>query len=328
MGKGIEMLIKKPSDIPTSEITSKELFENRRNFIKQAGLSGAGLLTTSFSSCLGKSGNPSTAGVKLQYKESGFSSPDENLTSLEKIISFSNFYEFGLGKGDPARNAQNFRTDPWTITVEGHVNKPKTTYDVDDVAKMHPSLEERIYRMRCVEAWSMVIPWIGIPLASVIKALEPTSKAKYVVFETLYDPAQMPGQKKPVLPWPYAEALRMDEAMHPLTILAFGLYGETLPNPAGAPVRLVVPWKYGFKSIKSIVKIRFVESRPRTSWNTEAPREYGFFANVNPDVDHPRWSQASELRVGESGRRKTLLFNGYGEQVAHLYSGMDLRTNY
>jgi len=199
---------------------------------------------------------------------------------------------------------------------------------VDDIVKMHPSLEERVYRMRCVEAWSMVIPWIGIPLASVIKTLEPTSKAKYVVFETLLDPAQMPGQKIPVLRWPYVEALRMDEAMHPLTILAVGLYGETLPNQTGAPIRLVVPWKYGFKSIKSIVKIRFVESQPGTSWNTETPQESGFFANVNPDVDHPRWSQATELRIGESRSRKTLMFNGYAEQVAHLYSGMDLRANY
>ena len=214
------------------------------------------------------------------------------------------------------------------MTTTVAVRKPRSTYDVEDVIKMHPSLEERIYRMRCVEAWSMVIPWIGIPLESVIKKLEPTSKAKYVVFETLFDPTRMPGQKKPVLPWPYVEALRMDEALHPLTILAVGLYGKTLLNQSGAPIRLVVPWKYGFKSIKSIVKIRFVESQPRTSWHTENPREYGFFANVNPAVNHPRWSQATELRVGEFQKQKTLLFNGYAEQVAGLYSGMDLRKNY
>jgi sulfoxide reductase catalytic subunit YedY len=321
------MLIKKPAEIPSSEITSKELYENRRNFIKQAGLGGAALLTTGFSPSLRRIGNRS-AGYKLQYTKSRLSIQDEDLTSFKKITNFNNFFEFGLGKDDPARNAQNFCSDPWTITVEGHVKKPQSTYDVDGIAKMHPSLEERVYRMRCVEAWSMVIPWIGIPLASVIKALEPTSKAKYVEFETLHDPAQMPGQKKPVLPWPYVEALRLDEAMHPLAILAFGLYGETLPNQSGAPIRLVVPWKYGFKSIKSIVRIRFVESRPRTLWNTAAPREYGFFANVNPEVHHPWWSQASELRVGESDRRKTLLFNGYAKQVAYLYSGMDLRKNF
>jgi sulfoxide reductase catalytic subunit YedY len=322
------MLIKKPGDIPSSEITSKEHFTNRRSFIKEAGLGGAAALTTSFSSCLGKSAETSATGIKLQYEKGPFSIRDEDCTPLEKIINFSNFYEFGLGKGDPARNAGDFRPDPWTVSVEGEVGKPESTYDIDAIVKMHPALEERVYRMRCVEAWSMVIPWIGIPLASVIKALEPTSKAGYVVFETLHDPAQMPGQKDPVLPWPYREALRMDEAMHPLTILAVGVYGETLPKQAGAPIRLVVPWKYGFKSIKSIVKIRFQESTPQTSWNMQAPKEYGFFANVNPEVDHPRWSQATELRVGESQRRKTLLFNGYADQVAHLYSGMDLRNFY
>ena len=322
------MLIKKPLDVRSSEITSKERFTNRRKFIQEAGLGGAAALTANFSSYLPQSSHISTTGVKLPYTTSGFSTKDEDLTPLEKIINFSNFYEFGVGKEDPARNAQNFRSDPWTITVEGHVRKPQSVYDVEGIVKMHPSLEERVYRMRCVEAWSMIIPWIGIPLASVIKVLEPTSKANYVAFETLHDPVRMPGQKTPVLPWPYVEALRMDEAMHPLTILAVGVYGETLPNQAGAPIRLVVPWKYGFKSIKSIVKIRFTESAPRISWNMQAPKEYGFFANVNPGVDHPRWSQATELRVGESRRRKTLLFNGYAEQVARLYSGMDLKTYY
>lgn len=322
------MSIKKPEDIASSEITSKELFNNRRNFIKQAGLGGAGLFTTSLNSCLNHSAHVPPAGIQLQYTKSDLSTNDEDWTSLAKITSFNNFYEFGLGKDDPARNAQNFRTSPWTITVEGLAGESQSTYDLDSIIKMHPSLEERVYRMRCVEAWSMVIPWIGIPLASVIKALKPDSKARYVVFETLHDPAQMPGQKSSVLPWPYVDALRMDEALHPLTILAVGIYGETLPNQAGAPIRLVVPWKYGFKSVKSIAKIRFVENQPQTSWNTENPREYGFFANVNPEVDHPRWSQATELRVGESRRRKTLMFNGYAEQVAHLYEGMDLKKNY
>ncbi len=322
------MPIKDPQDFASSEITSKELFNNRRKFIKQAGMGGMALLSAGLNSCLAKSVHIPTTGIQLQYTKSRFSIQDGNLTSFQKIAGFSNFYEFGLGKEDPARNAQNFRTSPWTITVEGHVKKPQCAYDVDSIVRMHPSLEERVYRMRCVEGWSMVIPWIGIPLASVIKVLEPTSKANYVAFETLHDPSQMPGQKNPVLSWPYVEALRMDEAKHPLTILAVGLYGETLPNQAGAPIRLVVPWKYGFKSIKSIVKMRFEESQPQTSWNMEMPREYGFFANVNPDVDHPWWSQATELRVGESGRRKTLMFNGYAEQVAHLYSGMDLRANY
>jgi sulfoxide reductase catalytic subunit YedY len=322
------VLIKKQEDTASSEITSKKHFENRRNFIKQAGLGGAALIAGSLGSRLGKSVNMHSAGIKLPFIKSKLSVQDENLTSFQKIASFNNFYEFGLGKDDPARKAQDFRSIPWTITVEGRVKRPQSTYDVDGIIKMHPSLEERVYRMRCVEGWSMVIPWIGIPLSSVIKTLEPASSANYVVFETLHDPDQMPGQRQPVLPWPYMEALRMDEAMHPLTILAVGVYGETLPNQAGAPIRLVVPWKYGFKSIKSIVKIRFVEFRPETSWNIELPREYGFFANVNPNVDHPRWSQATELRVGESGRRRTLMFNGYAEQVAHLYSGMDLHANY
>ena len=322
------MLIKKPSNIKSSDITAERLYTNRRNFIKQAGLVGAGMLTARIKSGLAASAGMRREGIELPYVKSSFSSKDEKLTPFDEIARFNNFYEFGTGKEDPARNAQNFDSDPWTIAVEGQVRKPRSTYDVEDVIKMHPSLEERIYRMRCVEAWSMVIPWIGIPLESVIKKLEPTSKAKYVVFETLFDPTRMPGQKKPVLPWPYVEALRMDEALHPLTILAVGLYGKTLLNQSGAPIRLVVPWKYGFKSIKSIVKIRFVESRPRTSWNTENPQEYGFFANVNPEVDHPRWSQATELRLGEFQKRPTLLFNGYAEQVAGLYSGMDLRKNY
>lgn len=317
------MLIKKSGDIPYSEVTPKSVYMNRRDFMKIAGGAGA-VLAASYA----VSGPDSAlAGTKLQYTKSDLSAQGETLTPLKDITSYNNFYEFGTEKEDPYQNAKDFRTQPWKISIEGHVKKP-TSYDVESVIKMHPSLEERIYRLRCVEAWSMVIPWIGIPLASVIKAVEPTSKAKYVAFQTLHDPRQMPGQRRSVLQWPYVEGLRLDEAMHPLTILAVGLYGETLPNQNGAPLRLVVPWKYGFKSIKSIVKIRLVESQPPTSWNLSAPQEYGFYSNVNPDVEHPRWSQAKERRIGEFFKRKTLMFNGYGDQVASLYSGMDLRKNY
>jgi sulfoxide reductase catalytic subunit YedY len=267
------------------------------------------------------------AAEKLHYQPSPLSTQGETLTPLKDITNYNNFYEFGTDKDDPARNAKNFKTHPWTISIEGHVTKPRT-YDVDQIIKMHPSLEERIYRLRCVEGWSMVIPWIGIPLNSVIKALQPASKASYVAFETLHNPWQMPGQRSSVLEWPYVEGLRMDEAMHPLTILAVGLYGEILPNQNGAPIRLVVPWKYGFKSSKSIVKIKFVEKQPPTSWNRMQPREYGFYSNVNPEVDHPRWSQAKERRIGDFFKRPTLPFNGYGDQVAQLYAGMDLRKYY
>jgi sulfoxide reductase catalytic subunit YedY len=318
------MLIKKPDDIASSEITPKLLYFNRREFLGQAGLAGTGMLVTRCSPLLASL----PAGNKLQFVKSSLSTQGEKLTPLRDITSYNDFYEFGPEKGDPARNARSLRTAPWTIAVEGEIKRPDATYDVDSIVKMHPSLEERVYRMRCVEAWSMVIPWIGIPLASVIKALKPTSKAKYIAFETLYDPKQMPGQRLSILQWPYVEGLRMDEAMHPLTILAVGLYGERLPNQDGAPIRLVVPWKYGFKGIKSIIKIRFVESQPLTTWSRTAPQEYGFFANVNPNVDHPRWSQAEERRVGESFARKTLMFNGYADQVARLYSGMDLRKYY
>jgi len=287
-----------------------------------------GVLAMPFQSGCAQSANQSQTGKTLQYIKSAFSTQGENLTSYKDITGFNNFYEFGLSKSDPAKNAASLRTSPWTIAFEGHIKKPGYEYDLESVIKMHPSLEERVYRMRCVEAWSMVIPWIGIPLSSVIKGVEPTSKARYIVFETLYDPEQMPGQKRATLPWPYTEALRMDEAMHPLTLLAVGLYGETLPKQNGGPIRLVVPWKYGFKSIKSIAKIRFVEKQPKTSWTMQAPQEYGFYASVNPDVDHPRWSQATERRIGEFRRIKTLMFNGYAEQVAGLYSGMNLRSHY
>jgi sulfoxide reductase catalytic subunit YedY len=254
----------------------------------------------------------------------------ERLTPYQDVSTYNNFYEFGTDKSDPAKYAKSLKTRPWTVQVEGEVRKPGT-YDIDALLKLAP-MEERIYRMRCVEGWSMVIPWVGWSIAELIKRVEPTGNAKFVQFVTLADRAQMPGLRSSVLEWPYVEALRMDEAMHPLAILAFGLYGEVLPNQNGAPVRLVVPWKYGFKSGKSIVRIRFVEKQPKTSWELSAPQEYGFYSNVNPTVDHPRWSQATERRIGEDGlfakKRPTLMFNGYEAQVGQLYAGMDLRKLY
>jgi methionine sulfoxide reductase catalytic subunit len=316
------MLIKRPSDVRSSEITPKEIYLNRRTFMKEVAVTGAVLAASRVLPALA-----ARAGGRLQFRKSDLSTQGEELTPLKDITTYNNFYEFGSEKGDPSKNAGTLRTVPWTVSIEGEVRKERL-YDVESILKMHPSLEERVYRLRCVEAWSMVIPWIGIPLASVIKAVEPASKAKYVAFQTLHDPQQMPGQKRGVLRWPYVEGLRMDEAMHPLTILAVGLYGETLLNQNGAPIRLVVPWKYGYKSIKSIVRIRLVEKQPPTSWNLAAPDEYGFYSNVNPEVDHPRWSQARERRIGEFFKRKTLMFNGYADQVGGLYAGMDLRKYY
>jgi methionine sulfoxide reductase catalytic subunit len=325
------MLIKRPSNINSSEITCKELYLNRRQFIRAASAAAF-----SAGAALSSSGLPFTAGAAMaaekltNLRKSPYSAA-EKLNSFKDITTYNNFYELGTEKGDPAQNAKHFTpTRPWTIAVEGEVKKPRA-YDIEQILKLSP-LEERIYRLRCVEAWSMVIPWVGFPLGALINQLEPTGNAKYVQFVTLYDPKRMPGQQKSifgnVLEWPYVEGLRMDEAMHPLTILAVGLYGEILPAQNGAPLRLVVPWKYGFKSIKSIVKLRFVEKPPATSWMLQAPHEYGFFSNVNPEVDHPRWSQATERRIGEFLRRKTLPFNGYGEQVAGLYKGMDLKKYY
>ncbi len=247
------------------------------------------------------------------------------VTPIKSATTYNNFYEFGTGKADPADGAKALRTRPWTITIDGEVAKP-LTIGIDDLLKF--SLEERIYRLRCVEGWSMVIPWIGFPLAELLKRVEPTGNAKFVAFQTLMDPERMYGQKSWVLEWPYTEGLRLDEAMHPLALMAVGMYGEILPNQNGAPIRLVVPWKYGFKSIKSVVKITLTKTQPPTAWNRSQPREYGFYSNVNPEVDHPRWSQATERRVGDFSRRKTLPFNGYGDEVASLYSGMDLRANY
>jgi sulfoxide reductase catalytic subunit YedY len=320
------MLIKKPSDIKPSEITSKELYMNRRQFILTASataLSAGAVLSGLDASLLTRQ---VIAGEKLgDLRKSSFST-SEKLNSFKDITTYNNFYELGTDKSDPAENAKYLTTRPWTVAVEGEVKKAKT-YDIHGLVKVAP-LEERIYRLRCVEAWSMVIPWVGFPLSTLVKLAEPTGNAKYIQFITLQDPKRMPGQKLPVLEWPYVEGLRMDEAMHPLTILSVGLYGETLPAQNGAPIRLVVPWKYGFKSIKSIVKVRFVEKQPPTAWNLMQAQEYGFYSNVNPEVDHPRWSQATERRIGEFFRRKTLMFNGYSEQVADLYRGMDLKKYY
>ena len=302
--------------IPASEITPKTLFYDRRKFLQFAG--GASL-----AAILPKM---AWAGNKLADVKKSNYSVSEALTPLKDVTQYNNFYEFGTSKDEPFFNAGSLKTRPWTITFEGEVKKPKV-YDIEELIKLAP-LEERVYRLRCVETWSMVVPWIGFSLAELIKRVEPTGNAKYVEFVSLHDPQQMPGQKSPVLEWPYREGLRMDEAMHPLTLLTFGLYGEVLPNQNGAPIRIVTPWKYGFKSAKSIVAIRFVEKQPTTSWMQAGPNEYGFYANVNPEVDHPRWSQAKERRIGEFLKRKTLMFNGYSDEVASLYSGMDLSKNF
>ena len=315
------MLIRHPSDIAPSEITPRGVYLRRREILAGAAALGLGAMLPA----------ARAGAAPLQAAKSPLSTTDEAQTPLKDIASYNNFYEFGTGKDDPARNAHTLKTKPWTVKVDGLVGKP-ADYDLDDLIKPI-QLEERIYRMRCVEGWSMVIPWVGVPLAAILNRVEPQGSAKYVAFETLVRPSEMPAQRglfQP-LPWPYVEGLRLDEAMHPLTILAVGLYGETLPNQNGAPIRLVVPWKYGFKSIKSIVRISLTEKQPKTTWNLQNPGEYGFYSNVNPAVDHPRWSQATERRIGEGGlftkRRPTLLFNGY-DQVASLYAGMDLKANY
>ncbi len=309
------MRILKPDDVPASEITPREVYLNRRHFM-------AGIAALAVAPALAAPAPP-PHGRKLPGIKPGRFSTNESKTPYEAITTYNNFYEFGTGKSDPAEHAHTLKTRPWTVSVEGEVKRPRT-YDIDALLKLAP-LEERIYRLRCVEGWSMVIPWVGFPLAALINQVEPTGNAKFVEFVTLHDPRQMPGQRSSVLDWPYTEGLRIDEANHPLTLLAVGLYGEVLPNQNGAPIRLVVPWKYGFKSAKSIVKIRFVEKAPLTAWMRAVPSEYGFFSNVNPNVDHPRWSQARERRIGEFFKRDTLMFNGYAEQVSHLYRGMDLR---
>ncbi|MDP3420387.1 MAG: protein-methionine-sulfoxide reductase catalytic subunit MsrP [Thiobacillus sp.] len=310
------MLIRLPTDIAPSEITPPEIYRDRRRFMQGMGALAAG-------AAFGIAPDARAAGAKLAGVRDSAYRLTEASTPYKDVTTYNNFYEFGTGKSDPARQAGSLKTRPWTVAVEGAVKKPGV-YDIDALLKLAP-LEERIYRMRCVEGWSMVIPWVGYPLNELIRRAEPTGNAKYVEFVTLNDPRQMPGLRSRVLDWPYTEGLRLDEAMHPLTLLAVGLYGEVLPNQNGAPIRLVVPWKYGFKSAKSIVKIRFVEKQPVSSWTAAAPAEYGFYSNVNPQVDHPRWSQAKERRIGEFRKRDTLMFNGYGDQVASLYRGMDLK---
>jgi methionine sulfoxide reductase catalytic subunit len=319
------LLNKFRADTPESAVTPKLVWTRRREILKTLGIAagtavgGGGLAT-------GEVCAQTASAQKLVTKIGPFPTMEKQ-TPYKDVTTYNNYYEFGLEKDDPAKNAQGLKVRPWTVTIEGEVLKPKT-FDLDELLKLS-GLEERIYRMRCVEGWSMVIPWVGYPLADLIKQVQPTGNAKYVEFVTLGDRAQMPGLKNSVLQWPYTEALRIDEANNPLTLLSLGLYGEVLPKQNGAPVRLVVPWKYGYKSGKSIVKIRFVEKQPITSWNRAAPSEYGFFSNVNPEVDHPRWSQATERRIGEDGflqkKRPTLMFNGYADQVASMYSGMDLK---
>ncbi|MGQ9917338.1 MAG: protein-methionine-sulfoxide reductase catalytic subunit MsrP [Bryobacteraceae bacterium] len=294
--------------LPWSMVTPKSVYLSRRRWL------AAALVL------------PAAAGQKIgHYRKTGYGK-GESLTPFDAVTTYNNFYEFGTAKEDPERHARNFRARPWTVRVEGEALRPRT-FDIDEVLRLAP-LEERIYRMRCVEGWSMVIPWIGFPLAELLKQVEPKSTAKFVAFESYFDLKQMPRGAWAGIPFPYVEGLRIDEAMHPLTILSVGLYGELLPNQNGAPLRLVVPWKYGFKSIKSIVRIRLVKNQPPTTWNLANPREYGFYSNVNPDVDHPRWSQKKERRIGEFFKRDTLLFNGYGNEVASLYAGMDLRKHY
>lgn len=341
------MLIKvqRRSDVSSSEITSETVYRGRREFLQQSGRFALVGLGAALVGCTddsdakiigyGEIPQPKAPDWLIKqvndYKVGRFSA-EGTLTPYKDVSTYNNFYEFGTGKDDPAKTAGRFVTDPWSVTVEGEVGKPGK-YTLEDILKPH-AMEERVYRLRCVEAWSMVIPWVGIPLAEILKRFEPTSKAKFVEFTTLYDPEQMPGQKARFgsLDWPYVEGLRIDEAMNPLTLMATGLYGKTLPNQNGAPFRLVVPWKYGFKSIKSIVKIRLTEKQPRTTWESAAANEYGFYANVNPMVDHPRWSQASERRLPGSllspNRIDTQMFNGYEEEVADLYKGMDLKKFY
>jgi sulfoxide reductase catalytic subunit YedY len=304
-----------------SEIPSESTYLNRRELIK--GAVAAGLIGTAFPQAF--------AGTKLQFKRNTALSTTEQPNSFRDITTYNNFYEFGTDKHQPAENSGQFKPQPWKVKISGEA-EVTGDFAFEDLIKPH-ALEERIYRMRCVEAWSMVIPWVGIPLGDLLKRFKPTSKAKYVAFKTVYRPEEMPGQKWASLSWPYLEGLRIDEAMHPLALMAVGVYGESLPNQNGAPLRLVTPWKYGFKGIKSVVEIKFTESQPATSWNIAAPQEYGFYANVNPQKDHPRWSQARERRIGAGGglfaaKQETLMFNGYAEQVAALYSGMDLNKFY
>jgi methionine sulfoxide reductase catalytic subunit len=318
------MMIRRPSDIPSSEITPEGVYVNRRTFIKAAALGGAGLAMGP--DALKALDDSEAQEVPARFRDMR-SELDEELNSYRDVTTYNNFYEFGTGKDDPHRNSGDFRPRPWTVKIDGHVNKPGD-YHLEDLLAPH-TMEDRVYRLRCVEAWSMVIPWYGFPLADLVKRVEPTGSARYLEFTTVVRPSEMPGQRTGVLDWPYVEGLRIDEAMHPLTLLATGVYGMDLPNQNGAPLRLVVPWKYGFKGIKSIVRIRFVEEMPLNTWQRQTPNEYGFYANVNPNVDHPRWSQARERRLpGLFKNHPTQMFNGYTDEVQHLYAGMDLRRWY
>ena len=313
------MIIRRPPDIPSSEITPESVYWDRRRFVRSAtaGAAGAALIPGAVAAC---EAPPQEIPARFRNMRSELG---ESLNSYEAVTTYNNFYEFGTGKDDPHRNSGDFRPRPWTVAIEGHVNKPGN-YQLEDFLAPH-RMEDRVYRMRCVEAWSMVIPWRGFPLADLVNRVEPTGSARFLEFTTVVRPSEMPGQRTGVLPWPYVEGLRLDEALHPLTLLVTGVYGLDLPNQNGAPLRLIVPWKYGFKGVKSIVKIRFVEEMPRNTWWVANPREYGFYANVNPNVDHPRWSQARERRLPSLFKsHETLMFNGYGDQVAHLYEGMDL----
>jgi methionine sulfoxide reductase catalytic subunit len=314
------MIIRRPSDIPSSEITPETLYLNRRRFLRDAGLATAAIAVGAPAALAGCRGD------RVEESAGEVIGQQEEPNTYEEITSYNNFYEFGTGKEDPKANSGAFKPAPWSVRVDGLCDKPGN-YAFEDLVKPH-RIEERTYRLRCVEAWSMVIPWQGIPLAAMLKQFAPRPSAKYVAFTTVLRPSEMPGQRRGVLDWPYVEGLRLDEAMHPLTLMATGIYGKPLLNQNGAPIRLVVPWKYGFKGIKSIVRIQFTETEPPTTWNLAASNEYGFYANVNPEVDHPRWSQASERRIGEFRRRRTLMFNGYADQVASLYAGMDLRRSF
>ncbi|OZI74120.1 protein-methionine-sulfoxide reductase catalytic subunit MsrP [Bordetella genomosp. 12] len=319
------MLIRKPSPLLASEITPEEVWRTRRDWMMRSAAAAAALGLSGWTSRRAWADDAALPGKPVPQ----FTVPDKQ-TAFKDVSSYNNYYEFGLDKGDPARAAGALKTRPWTVSVEGEVGKPRV-FDIDALLKLAP-MEERVYRLRCVEGWSMVIPWVGYSLSTLLKQVDPTGNAKYVEFVTAAQRETMPGLRYPVLDWPYTEVLRMDEAMHPLTMLVFGLYGKVLPNQNGAPLRLAVPWKYGFKSAKSLVRIRLLEQAPRSSWMKAAPQEYGFYANVNPQVPHPRWSQATERRIGEDGiftpKRPTLMFNGYADQVAALYQGLDLRANY
>src|SRR6476646_5087056 len=320
------MLIKKADDILSAEITPKSLYLNRRKFLAGTALAGAAVVAAGVG--LRELASPSTvaqANAKIDGIQKSPFSTTEAITPYKDVTNYNNYYEFSTDKYEPAGLAKNLKTRPWTVTIDGLVKKKKVL-DVDSIIKLAKP-EERIYRHRCVEGWSIVVPWVGFSLSELIKQAEPLGKAKFVEFTTLLDPGQMPGQKVPVLDWPYVEGLRMDEAMHPLALLCFGMYGEVLPNQDGSPLRVVIPWKYGFKSAKAIVRVRFTENQPVNTWNKSAPGEYGFYSNVNPHVDHPRWSQATERRLGEFRKRPTLMFNGY-DQVASLYAGMDLKKYY